>query len=193
MAVYFLPAYLATRCSKKEFESEKAAGIVKKMLDRDVPEFPFEKVISVEMNKSVLSDKKIKMIAVQFVALTASLLFMMPIIGKVNAEQKRNFPIYTDGATSYAILYFNESTVFMEEVVIQDKTIMIDATKQRIVTTDDICYDIIVFDSVTVNKLEDTYNQKQKSFSVRDVIDAVGQVLDVVKSKIWESVNQNNG
>lgn len=119
----------------------------------------------------MLSDKMLKFAAGQTIVVTVLLLFTISLSGTASAKQRRSFPIYMDGTTSYAIVYITDSTVIMEEAILEDRTIIIDTTKQRILTTDDISYDIKAFDNVSVIKINsenDVADVMESSFNALD-------------------------
>lgn len=181
--IYFLPAYLATRCSRKQYQSENVIEKIEELISSEIPDFPFEKIKRNGI-KSMLSDKMLKAAGWLIIAVTVAMLFTMSVTGTVSAKQQRRFPIYTDGSTSYAIVYISDSAVFMEEATEKDGTLIIDTTKQRIVTSEDISYDMVVFDDVSVFKNDDTLEFDQSVFSVKDVVDAVESFFETLKTKI---------
>ena len=167
--IYFLPAYFATRCSRKQYESENVVTKINELLDSEIPEFPFQKMITKGI-KSIFSDKMLKFATGQIIVGTVILLFTMSLTGTTSAKLQRRFPIYSDGATSYAIVYISDSTVFMEEAIEENGTLIIDTTKQRIVTSNDLSYDMVVFDDVLVIKNEDSLNIKPGMLYVNDIV-----------------------
>lgn len=132
----------------------------------------------------MLSDKMLKSAGWLIIAITVVMLFTMSMTGTMSAKQQRRFPIYTDGSTSYAIVYISDSAVFIEEAIEKDGTLIIDTTKQRIVTSEDISYDMVVFDDVSVIKNDDTLEFDRSEFSVKDVVDAVESFFETLKTKI---------
>lgn len=181
--IYFVPAYLATRCSRKQYQSENVIEKIEELISSEIPDFPFEKIVRNGI-KSMLSDKMLKAAGWLIIAVTVVMLFTMSVTGTVSAKQQRRFPIYTDGSTSYAIVYISDSAMFMEEATEKDGTLIIDTTKQRIVTSEDISYDMIVFDDVSVIKNDDTLEFDRSEFSVKDVVDAVESFFETLKTKI---------
>lgn len=181
--IYFLPAYLATRCSRKQYQSENVIEKIEELISSEIPDFPFEKIKRNGI-KPMLSDKMLKSAGWLIIAITVVMLFTMSMTGTMSAKQQRRFPIYTDGSTSYAIVYISDSAVFIEEAIEKDGTLIIDTTKQRIVTSEDISYDMVVFDDVSVIKNDDTLEFDRSEFSVKDVVDAVESFFETLKTKI---------
>lgn len=193
LLIYFVPAYFASRCRKKQYEDEAILERMLELANATAPDFPFESLMK-EGVKSLFSDKKLKLASIQMVIVIVILLSSMSLTGTQTAERKNSFPIYTDGDVSYAIVYFRGTTVFMEKAIEQDDAIVIDTTKQRIVTKDDLSYDIKVFENVEIirNNNEQNNNEKRE-LTVRDVVDAVGAFLERIKSKIGEAMVENEG
>ena len=170
LVIYFLPAYFSTRCTKKQYENEHPLEKIDELVSVKFRAFPLEKLVKNGI-KTMLSDKMLKFAAGQTIVVTVLLLFTISLSGTASAKQRRSFPIYMDGTTSYAIVYIADSTVIMEEAILEDRTIIIDTTKQRILTTDDISYDIIVFDNVSVIKINsenDVADVMESSFNALD-------------------------
>lgn len=152
LVVYFIPAFFKTRCVDKELTDEEVDTLASEVIREELPEFPVF-ILLHHGFKGVLTDKNIKKATGYSIAITALLILIITISGTLNAERQQRFSIYNDGTTSYAIVYTSESTRFMEEAVIKDKTITIDTTKQRIITSDDITYTIQEFDEVVIKRI----------------------------------------
>lgn len=192
LLIYFLPAYFKTRCSRKQLQKENTIESIAKLIDSGIPDFPIEKVATKGI-KPVFSDKKIIVGLVRLLSVTIILLFTMSAVGKTSAEQKRSFPIYDDGTNKYAIVYFSGSTVFMEEAACQDRTITIDIAKQRIITTDDLSYDMVSFDNVIINRSKNKQALKEDTFSMKDAIRDIGAFFERINTKLKEVFTQNEG
>lgn len=189
LILYFVPAYFSTRCARIQYKNEDVLNKLKKLVDSDIPDFPLEDFIKNGI-KTMLSDKKLKFVAVQFVALTALLLFLSSMAGTTTAETIRSFPIYKDEAATYAIVYRSDVTMFMEEAVIQDRAIVIDTTKQRIMTTDDISYDKVAFDDVHVIRIDDAEKVEQGPSLTQQAIQATGSFLKTIWVRIEEVISK---
>lgn len=189
LLLYLVPAYFSTRCSRKQYQNEDAVAKLKELVDSDIPDFPMEDFIRNGI-KTMLSDKKLKFAAGQLVAVTAFLLFLMSMAGTTSAEKIRSFPIYSDETATYAIVYTSDSTMFMEQAVIQDGTIVIDTTKQRIMTTDDISYDKVVFDDVHVIRIDDAEKVEQSPSLTQKALQAMGSFLKTIWIRIGEMISK---
>lgn len=193
LLLYFVPAYFASYRQTKQYKDEELYNKVAELTNSDAPAFPFENLIK-EGVRSLFSDKKLKLAIVQIAFIVVFLIFVLSFAGILSAEQKRCFPIYSDNSASYAIVYFSGTTVFMEEAVVQDGTITIDTTKQRIVTNDDLSYSLKVFENVIIirNEEESAANEKH-TLNVKDMFRAVGSFVERIKTKIEEAIVENEG
>jgi hypothetical protein len=190
LIIYFLPAYFKSRCTGKKYENGDAIEEILEMIKTEVPSFPFESFVKSGV-KSVLSDKKLKLVAWQTMAGTMILLFMMSASGTMSAEQKREFPIFEDELGSYAVVYISGSTRFLEEATVSDGTIAIDTSKQRVITSDDISYHIEVFDNVSVIKVDDVENNEQRTVSLKSALETIGTYVEMIRTKIGEVLTKD--
>lgn len=192
LLIYFLPAYFKTRCSRKQYEKENTVESIAELIDSGIPDFPMEKVATKGI-KTMLSDGKLKAGLVRLITVTIILLFAISAVGTTSAEQKRNFPIYDDGANRYAIVYFSGSTVFMEEASYQDGTITIETAKQRIITTDDLSYNMVSFDNVIINRTQNTQVLEDDTSAMKDIISGIGEFFEKISTKLKEVLTPNEG
>ena len=190
---YFVPAYLRARRQIKQFKDDEIHDKVLELANSDAPGFPFENLMK-EGIKPLFSDKKLKLAIVAIAFVMASLVLLLSFAGTLSAEQKRCFPLYSDNSASYAIVYFSGTTVFMEEAVVQDGTITIDTTKQRIVTKDDLSYSLKVFEEVVVIRNEgESAASEKNTLNVKDTVRAVGSFIEKIKTKIEEAIVETEG
>ena len=80
--------------------------------------------------------------------LTAIILISMPVEGYFNARLSRTFLIITENERIEAVLFHGGDTYILEEAKIDENTIVIDTSKQRILKTDDISFEKRTFESV---------------------------------------------
>lgn len=185
---YFVPAYLRARRQIKQFKDDEIHDKVLELANSDAPGFPFENLMK-EGIKPLFSDKKLKLAIVAIAFVMASLVLLLSFAGTLSAEQKRCFPLYSDNSASYAIVYFSGTTVFMEEAVVQDGTITIDTTKQRIVTKDDLSYSLKVFEEVVVIRNEgESAASEKNTLNVKDMVRTAGAFIGKIKLKIEEMI-----
>lgn len=188
----FLPAFLGTWRWGKKMTNEEILARTAELIDKDVPKFPFQSFMKNGI-KPILTDKKIKRVAILSVVMTVVLLLTMAAGGTLVAENQNRFPIYTDEATSYAVVYTSGSTRYMEEAVIQNGTITIDTTKQRIITSDDISYNMEVFENVVVIRNDDKQEKEQHILFTEDFSKTINSVFETLKTKLKEVFTKNEG
>lgn len=80
--------------------------------------------------------------------LISMILISMPVEGYLNARLSQTFLIVTENGRSEAILFHGDDTYILEEAKIDENTIVIDTSKQRILKTDDISFEKRTFESV---------------------------------------------
>ena len=80
--------------------------------------------------------------------LTAIILISMPVEGYFNARLSQTFLIITENERIEAVLFHGGDTYILEEAKIDENTIVIDTSKQRILKTDDISFEKRTFDFV---------------------------------------------
>ena len=190
LITYFIPAYFATKNAGKNLSSEEVLIRTAELIESDTPRFPIQGFRKTGI-MPILTDQKIKLAGVQFVALTVILLVTLTITGTIGANQQRIFSIYTEGSTSYAVVYTSGSTRFMEEATINDGSIVIDTTKQRMITSDDISYHIEVFEEVSVIRIDNTQKLEQHKISVKSIMETIGSFLEATLDKIGEVLSKN--
>ncbi len=147
--IYFFPAYCSTKCTKKRYEKMDILKFVDDMLDTEKHKFPIEEMLKHGL-RSMVSNKKLKLALGQFLTATVVLIFLMTYSGTHAAKTKTSFPIYSDDSGVYAVVYNNGQAFIMESATIKESTITIDTTSQRILHSDDIIYEVTVFDEVEI-------------------------------------------
>lgn len=190
LIMYFVPAYFATRNSAKNLTNEEILLRTTELIEKDIPKFPIQDFVKNGF-MSILTDKKIKLAIAQSIVITVVLLFVTTLTGTLTAKQQRSFPIYTEGSTSYAVVYTSGSTRFMEEATISDGTIVIDTTKQRVLTSDDISYDIKVFNEVSIIKIDNSLKFEQNTVSTESFFDKFGLFFESLLDKLEEAMDKN--
>lgn len=149
LLLYFLPAYFASRCTKKKYENQYVLKIVEDMMDYEKHRFPVDNIIHNGW-KVMVSNSKMKYAAGQFVIAMIIVVFLMSYSGVNSASTKKSFPIYNDASTTYAIVYNNGTEIIMEEAVVNDNSIIIDKSKQKVVESVNISYEVKMFEEVAV-------------------------------------------
>lgn len=149
LLIYFLPAYYSTKCTKKRYERKDYLKFADDMLDSKKHTFPIEEIAKNGL-RSMVSNKKIKLALGQFFAAMVMFIFLMTYAGMHAAETKTSFPIYSDGSGVYAVVYNNGQSLILEAATIEHDRITIDTSKQRIISSDNIVYEVLVFDEVEI-------------------------------------------
>lgn len=190
---YFLPAFVVSIRASKKYNDDDVFDKALALINAERPKFLFENIKHWKI-KSIFTDKSLKSASLLITFSMLCVLLISSSIGNITATQQRRFPIYSDGTASYAIVYFNNSTVILEEASIQDETIVIDTTKQRILTTDDLSYNARVFTTVELikNGEEPEAIQKDK-VTIKDIAQAVSSFLERIQTRIGEMVVENEG
>lgn len=80
--------------------------------------------------------------------LAVMILISMPVEGYFNARLSQTFLIVTENEKSEAVLFHGGDTYILEEAKIDENTIVIDTSKQRILKTDDISFEKRTFEAV---------------------------------------------
>lgn len=189
LLIYFLPAYFTTWYSHHKSKKEETHETLLDLIDSGFPDFPIDKFV-INGIKPMLSDKSLKAGLVKLVITIITLLFMMSAIGTTSAKEKRTFPLYNDDTTLYAIVYFSGSTVILEEAFCQDDQITIDTSKQRILTTEDLSYNMVSFESVTVNRVNTSQDLEQGSSSIKDFVDNLVSLFKIIRVKFAEVLSR---
>lgn len=70
--------------------------------------------------------------------------------GRADAEGLHEFRVWSDGDTTYAIIYDNGTQVIMEPICIQGEHAIINTSSQRILQSDDLSYQIYTFDTIEI-------------------------------------------
>ena len=118
--------------------------------DEKMPLFPMEGLLHKGL-KYHLSNAKLGAFAFQYVATIFLCVLILASSGKTCAEQKKEFPIWTDGVSTYAVIYNNGEQVVLEGITINGEYATINTSIQRVIVTDDISFVIQSFEEVRVD------------------------------------------
>ena len=189
LADKYIPAYREASRSCKQYKDEEALRKARELLSSEMPKFPLEALKSWEI-KAVLSDKVLKSVMVSILTGMIIIILSISFAGSLSAKMVRSFPMYTDGDVSYAVVYTSGSTRYMEEAVIEDGTLIIDTTKQRIITSEDITYTVEVFDDVSVIRIDEALKVEKDIIPVEKVFTAIGSFLKTIWSAAEEVLSK---
>lgn len=145
--IYFIPAYLAT--SPRKVDVSDTTDFIQALNEDKAPRFPIEK-ISFQSFTTNFHNRTITLLILQYIISIFLCLTMFYIFGSSSAAQKTDFPILYENEQIYAIVYNNGQHVIMEPAVITDNTLNINTSIQRILSVDDIYYEIQTFDTVVL-------------------------------------------
>ena len=82
------------------------------------------------------------------IILLLMVLILMPLDGYTTAVSKKTFYIFTNENQNEAIIFHSEDTYILEKAEINEKSITINTSKQRIMKTTDITFEKMTFDTV---------------------------------------------
>lgn len=157
--IYISVPYALTRISakrnmrnliKKEsdiFENpEKFNETFNSLIGSSIPQYPLESLLSLSFlskpgNKKYISILIMTLFYVVYIFLVFSIILS-------NQTDRRQFSILDMDGTSYAIIYKDQDTYYLDEVEINQGSIKIYTNKQRIISSNDILYEVLTFTSV---------------------------------------------
>lgn len=186
----YVPACFAAIRLNKQYKDEEIPDKVVELCDEEKPMFPHEHLIKLGI-KSIFTDKTVKTVIAHLLIGVVILLSGMSFTGTLTAEKTRYFPIYSAEEKLYAVVYTSGSTRYMEEAIIEDRTLIIDTTKQRVITSDDISYRMGTFDEVSVIRIDDADKIEQISFPISKVLNKIGSFFEALMNIIGEALTKN--
>ena len=127
--------------------------------------FPIESWIQNGI-KGFLSNSMIGTTVLQYLITVVACIVVLVSSGGRNAEQLRDFKVWTDSTSTYAIIYDNGTQIILEPIRIEGTHATIDTLSQRIVQPDDLSYKIYTFDNITI--LRSAENQRAPQDSTVD-------------------------
>ena len=118
-------------------------------LDRklsDIKPYPLEQIHNISI-RNMFSNKAIKtqLLAVLLMVIVSFITFSSS--NYLNVKSQKVFPIIKNNK-QYAIVYQNANYAVLEEATIANKTLFINTTKQKIVSVNELEYELITFDMV---------------------------------------------
>ncbi len=145
--LYFLPAYLQSRCTKEKYDKINHQQIADALVGKEQGKFPLEKLL-LGKTKRIVSNGQFLMLAIQLLTAIVITVFTLAISGRATAQNQKEFSIYTDESGTYAIVYRADDTVILESAEVNGTVLSIDTSRQRVLTTDDLSYVVSVFETV---------------------------------------------
>ncbi len=145
---YFIP----TLCGPTHISKETSESNIHQLTETNQNDrFPLE-TVATDGFKGFVSNKAIKAVLIVFLFALFVNCFSVGSLAAYDAEKKTSYPIYADQAGMYAVVYNSKDTIILEEITICDNKAIIDASKQRIINSEDISFVIWHFDEVCVEK-----------------------------------------
>ena len=135
---------------KKDHDS--AYEMIEKMAEESTKRYPVEQLIKSTADE-LLNNRTIALVAVMLIGSLAYAFTMFSNVDTESTIDKKMFSIVDVDGTKYTITYNCDTTYYLNEVEIDDKQSAIDVftSKQRIIVSDDIIYDILEFSAVVVD------------------------------------------
>lgn len=186
----YVPVYMESKRTCKQYKDEEVFSKVRELLKLEIPKFPLAALKNWEI-KTMLTDAAIKSAMASIITGLIFIVFLASFLGTLNAKVLRSFPMYTDGQTSYAVVYTSGSTRFLEEAAVQDEVLVINTAKQRVITSEDFSYSIETFDGVSVVETDEADEIEKDSMSIKKVVTAVVAFVKTMWTKIGEVFGDN--
>lgn len=115
---------------------------------KSIPLFPVEGLLHGGLKYHATNNKLLALV-VQYIVTIVVCVSLLASTGKNSAEQKKDFPIWRDGSTTYAVIYNNGTQIILEPIIIDGDCATIDTNTQRILTSDDITYETQSFENIS--------------------------------------------
>lgn len=131
------------------FVDEELPKYKQEIKEDRLPLFPAETLFQNGI-KYFLTNKTIAMLIIQYVITIAACVFVVVSSGNRTANKITEFPLWTDGVSTYAVIYNNGEHIIMEGITLESENATIDTSVQRIVGADDISYEIRSFEKVYI-------------------------------------------
>ena len=147
--LYFVPAYRSTRVKKSKYKDISLEQVEEEIQHANNHKFPLAVLLRTSA-KSLLSNKRIKQIAVLTLSLLVILVGVYTSSGKNDAEKKKEFPIFIDETGTYAVVYNNGDSLVLKAAYIEDNQIEIDVRQQKVISAKDVSYEIYTFETIIV-------------------------------------------
>lgn len=100
--------------------------------------------------KYFLTNRLFGAMVLQYFTTVFACIMVLVNSGSTNAEKLQEFRVWTDGFSTYAIIYDNGTQVIMEPINIEETSATIDTSSQRIIKLDDLSYDIYTFENIEI-------------------------------------------
>lgn len=108
--------------------------------------------------KYFLTNKTMGVMVMQYLITMFTCIMVLSSFGTRHAKELREFRVWTDGHSTYAIIYDNGTEIIMEAIEIQGNSATIDTSSQRIIKPDDLSYEIYIFETIKITENDSRKN-----------------------------------
>lgn len=138
-----------SRCFKRLDNDARKEHYEQFMKMQDYKEkYPIERIVKFEYKK-IMDRTKLGLYVIYAFLILVCLIGTISLEEKYEIEQKKEFAIVEEAGINYAIIYGNNSFLYLEEVRIEGTDIFIYVDKQRRIASEDIYFENRVFKNVT--------------------------------------------
>ena len=106
--------------------------------------------------KDVVSDKNLKSAAELFLFNIVAMSLLLLFSANATQKDKKTFSLYSEGDSTYAIVYQNKTSYYMDKVdYLDEDSLSIDTSTHRILSANDLSYTVRTFETVRVTPESD--------------------------------------
>lgn len=145
----FYPSIKKSKLKKIMEDDEQLVSFLDEVENQDltIQDYPIHKWRKYEL-KEVLSNRNIALALIDCLFCSLIIFTLFLVTADKRIEDQKVFSICQKDEITYAIIYQNKNTFYMDEAEWVDDAITIDVSKQRIITVNDISYETISFEKV---------------------------------------------
>ena len=117
--------------------------------------------------KDILSDSNIKSTLGLYAFYLFFFLVIFLFVTSSTQKDRTSFPLYVDDKAAYIVIYQNSSLFYMDKVEqFDNNSITINTSEHRIISSSDISYEVVTFDSVRIIEKAETSQLREKLSSM---------------------------
>lgn len=150
LGLYFTKIIPLHRKVKKAIKvsHDEVQNLLHGLMEERSHQSPLKKILRSNINE-VLSNHNLFIVTLFMIMALLYVFFAFSYnTGSITYNQ-HSFSITTIEDQEYAIIYTNNNTYYLDEILTDEESISIYTTKQRIITAEDISYEIIEYNNVT--------------------------------------------
>ena len=150
LGLYFTKIIPLHRKVKKAIKvsHDEVQNILHRLMEERSHQSPLKKILRSNINE-ILSNHNLFIMALFMIMALLYVFFAFSYNTGSITHNQHSFSITTIEDQEYAIIYTNNNTYYLNEILSDEDSISIYTAKQRIITTDDISYEIIECNNVT--------------------------------------------